>query len=129
MSAQIELVKKYVTLVENFELNEVNSTEIIHKDYLQWELPNLLNKNGQKSDVAESLRRIKVGKAIVSSQNYEITKTLEQGNTVVIESLWTGTMAVDAGPLKKGQQMKAFICMFFEFKDQKIYQVRNYDCF
>jgi ketosteroid isomerase-like protein len=68
-------------------------------------------------------------RTILSSQSYEITSAIESGSTVAIETLWKGVMAIDAGPLKKGQEMKAFICMFFEFREGKIHRVRNYDCF
>jgi ketosteroid isomerase-like protein len=129
MSKQIEIVKKYVSLVQNLDFSESTTAELLHEDYLQWELPNLLNKLGQKSDATDSFKRMQTAKMILSSQSYEITSTLEQGNTVVIETIWTATMAIDAGPLKKGQAMKAYFCMFFEFKDGKIHRVRNYDCF
>lgn len=125
MSKQIELVKKYLDSVEKLELN----TEILHEDYLQWELPNLLNRSGQKSDLKDSVKRLAAAKNILSSQEYQITSTLEQKNTVVMEAKWTGKMAIHAGALKAGQELKAYFCMIFEFKDEKIHRIRNYDCF
>ena len=38
-------------------------------------------------------------------------------------------MAMDAGPLKKGQRLAAHFCMIFEFKEGLIHRQRNYDCF
>lgn len=128
-STQIETVRKYLRLVETLDFTPQSTAELIHSDYLQWELPNALNKKGQQSDAADSFRRIQMAKMILTVQKYEVTSTLEQGATVVVEALWTGTMAIDAGTLKKGQQLKAHFCMFFEFKDGKIYRVKNYDCF
>jgi len=31
--------------------------------------------------------------------------------------------------LKQGQQLKAYLCVVIEFKDDKIWCVRNYDCY
>ncbi len=129
MTKQIETVKRFITLVESLQLNENNSSDILHPEYVQWELPNQLNSSGTKSDKTESLRRMQTAKTIMASQSYEVTSTLEQGNTVVVEALWRGKMALDAGPFKKDQVLKAFFCMFFEFKDEKIFRVKNYDCF
>lgn len=129
MSAQIQLVKKYVSLVESLGLDEHSAAELMHSDYEQWELPNQLNKAGQKCDRADSIRRMQAARKMLATQKYEISTILEQGKVVVMEAAWSGVMAIDAGPLKRGQTMKAFFCMFFEFKDEKIHRVRNYDCF
>ncbi len=129
MSQQLDLVKKYVRWAETLNPDENIALEILHPDYSQWELPNLLNKAGQKSDIKDSLRRIEIAKTILSSQKFEISSLIEQDATAVIEARWTGTLAVDAGALKKGQVLKAYFCMVFEFKDEKIHRIRNYDCF
>lgn len=129
MSKQTEAVKKYVSIVENLNFTSESLTDLLHKDYQQWELPNLLNKAGQVSDLADTERRMKTGKSILASQHYEITSLTEQNATVVMEAVWTATLATHAGPLKSGQTLKAYFCMIFEFKDEKIYRIRNYDCF
>lgn len=129
MSRQIDTVKKYISLVESFDFDASTTEGLLHPEYLQWELPNQLNKNGQKSDAADSFKRMKTACQILTAQKYEITNVLESGANVVIETVWSATMAIDAGPLKKGQAMKAFFCMFFEFEGGQIRRVRNYDCF
>jgi ketosteroid isomerase-like protein len=129
MSEQLEIVNRYLKLVESLELNEENAEDILHSDYLQWELPNLLNKAGQTSDAGDSYKRMQVAKSILAVQKYEVTKTMEQADVVVIEAIWTGEMALDAGSFHKGQVLKAFFCMIFEFQSGKIHRVRNYDCF
>lgn len=129
LSAQTRAVETYVRLVEAFALDETNAAEILHPDYVQWELPNLLNKAGQKSDLTETIRRMQVAKKMMASQSFAITSMLEHGETVVMEARWTGKIAADIGAFKQGQELKAFFCMVFEFKDQKIHRIRNYDCF
>lgn len=129
MSKQTEIVRKYLSMVESMSFTPEQYLDLLHPDYQQWELPNLLNKNGQKSDLADSEKRMKIAKSILTTQRYEITSMIEQNATVVMEAVWNGTMATDAGALKKGQILKAYFCMVFDFMDGKIHRIRNYDCF
>jgi hypothetical protein len=48
---------------------------------------------------------------------------------VIIEAIWTGTLAIPLGNIPIGGQMKAWFAQFYEFKDGKIIKQRNYDCF
>jgi hypothetical protein len=48
---------------------------------------------------------------------------------VVLEAIWTGTLAVGFGTLKPGDQLRARFAQIFEFKDGLIWRQRNYDCF
>lgn len=129
MSIQIEIVKKYIALVEAMNFTPDTAADLVHPDYEQWELPNQLNKQGQKSDLADSFKRMKIATTIMREQKYQITSTMEQDSRVVMEAIWAGKFSTDIGPFKAGQELKAFFCMIFEFKDQKIYRIRNYDCF
>jgi ketosteroid isomerase-like protein len=42
---------------------------------------------------------------------------------------WTGTLAVDAGPLPAGTRMEAHSAMWFTVRDGRIARQENYDCF
>lgn len=129
MSKQTEIVKKYISMVENMNFVPEVYGDLLHNDYQQWELPNQLNKLGQKSDIADSEKRMNIAKSILTSQHYEITSMIEQNFKVVLEAVWNGTMAIDAGHLKSGQKLTAYFCMIFDFKDGKIHRIKNYDCF
>ena len=59
----------------------------------------------------------------------EIRNAFEQDNTVALEVLWTGTMAVPFGTLAVGDKMRAHFAVFIELRDGKIVAQRNYDCF
>jgi ketosteroid isomerase-like protein len=48
---------------------------------------------------------------------------------VVLEVEWTGTLSVPLGSLPAGGQMRARFAVFLDFRDGKIAQQRNYDCF
>lgn len=48
---------------------------------------------------------------------------------VALEVLWIGKLAVPLGNLQAGSEMRAHSAMFLEFRDGKIVDQRNYDCF
>ena len=66
---------------------------------------------------------------MLSDQAFEIVNAIASGNSVVLESIWTGTHAVGLGTLQPGATMRARFAQVFEFKDGQIVHLRNYDCF
>jgi ketosteroid isomerase-like protein len=71
----------------------------------------------------------KRGKRVMARQHYEVLNVVASGAHVALEACWTGTLAVPVGALPAGCEMRARFAMFFEFKDGKIWRLRNYDCF
>jgi len=65
----------------------------------------------------------------MSAQTIEIVNAVGSGECVVLEAIWTGTLAIAMGNLKLGDQIKARFAQVFEFKDGLIWRQRNYDCF
>jgi hypothetical protein len=59
-----------------------------------------------------------------------VVNELPCGDTVALEVLWAGTLAVPLGSLPAGSELRARFAVFLEFqKDGKIIRQRNYDCF
>lgn len=98
-------------------------------DAVQVELPNRLNPNGQRSDLAALLARAEQGRKLLSGQTYEILSETAEGDRVAVEAVWTGTLAVPAGTLAAGATMRAHFSMHFDMRDGRIAAQRNYDCF
>lgn len=48
---------------------------------------------------------------------------------VALEVLWEGTLAIPLGSLPVGGVMRAHFGVFLTFRDGKIVQQHNYDCF
>jgi len=71
----------------------------------------------------------KRGRKAVSCQRYKIIKALADGNMVVLEVHWEGTLAVPFGSLSAGDIMRCRSAMFLEFAGGMIKAQRNYDCF
>ena len=103
--AKIELVQEYFRLLERFASDPASFERILHSEFQQREFPNLLNRKGQESDLADTLRRADLGRKMLSAQSYTITHFVECEDQVVVEASWNGKMAVAAGPLQAGQEL------------------------
>lgn len=128
-SPQLQILARYLALLESFEADPAAFADILHPEFQQLELPNLLNPAGQQSDRAECLSRMARGRHLLRSQTYEVLNHVEDGAQVVLEARWTGVMALDAGPLRQGQTLVARFCFVCELRDGLLYRQRNYDCF
>ena len=126
---QIELVVRYLDMLWSSSSIRTSCAGNRHPDFQHVEYPNLVSKNGQKRDLDGCAKGMAMGRTPLSSQLFEIKGAIEQGESLHVEAVWTGKMAIYAGHLKKDQQLKAYLSMIFEFKDGLIYRQRNYDCY
>jgi len=128
-SEKVKTYLSFVNNVANYVTDENAYKNILHPEAIFYEYPNLVTKNVQVRIASKGMKSIEMGKQILSAQRYEFFDFTEDENKLVAEGVWTGTMKIDAGSLKQGQQLKAYLCVVIEFKDDKISRVRNYDCY
>ena len=128
MSSNLETAKRYLQALEN-NADRESLAQFFDPTVIQEEFPNRLNPNGGRSDYATMLRRAEQGKQLLVSQQYTLTNALESNNMVVLEVIWTATLAVRSPTLPADGQMRAHFAVFLEFRDGKIIAQRNYDCF
>lgn len=129
MEKEIELVKKYFYLVENFVTDHNAYEAILHPEIEITEFPNLLSGKIRRRALGAMKDGIELGRKMLAAQRFTIQHIFEPVPYLIVEVKWTGEMALDAGQLKKGQVLTAYICYIFEFKDGKISRHRNYDCY
>lgn len=126
---KLEMVKQYFKLTENFSISEADYAPLLHPEIEQTEFPNLLTDRVVVSDWENLFKRMPSGKQLLKEQKYEIQQAFEAGDTLVTEVIWTATVGVDVAQFRAGQELKAYFCCVFEFKNGKIFRQRNYDCF
>lgn len=100
-----------------------------HPDIEQTEFPNALTKTVAKRTLADMQAGAEKGKKVLLKEEYEIVRLFSFENTVIAEVIWTATLAVPFGNIPAGGQMKAYFAQFFEFREGRIFRLRNYDCF
>ena len=123
----LKKLQQYLRCIEQGEFAYI--ADLFSHDATFEQFPNRIYPNGLRSDVSRMAEAFEKGRKLLSSQNYEITSFIADGDILSIEVRWTGTLAIAFGSLTIGSQMRADSAMFFVFKDGKIVSQRNYDCF
>ena len=119
---------EWVRAVENGTTGD-NLDAFVTPDVIHEDMPNRIFPNGMRYDLAGMRAGAERGNAILPRQRYDILSAIASGNTVAIQLVWSGELAVPYGSLKPGDQLKAHIAMFIEFRDGKICHQRDYGCY
>jgi len=127
-SPNVKIVRSYLAALESGVVGE-ELASFFTTDAEQIELPNKLNPNGGRSDLASLLRRAEQGQKLLVHQSYVVCSIIEQGSRVAVEARWSAVLALPVGSLSAGQTMSAHFAMFFEIREGRIVSQRNYDCF
>jgi len=105
-------------------LSQFVTPDVIHED-----MPNRVFPSGSRSDLARMREGAERGKALMRKQRYDILSTVASGNTVAMQLDWVAELAVPLGTLKAGDEMRAHVAIFMEFRDGKICRQRDYGCY
>jgi len=98
-------------------------------DVVQEEFPHRFVPAGGRRDLDGLRAAAERGRAVLSGQRFHVRAAYAVGETVILEVLWVGILAIAIGALAAGQEMRAHFAVFLEFRDGKIVRQRNYDCF
>ncbi|MGH7605476.1 MAG: nuclear transport factor 2 family protein [Gemmatimonadaceae bacterium] len=99
------------------------------KDAVQEEFPNRLQPIGCHRDLNAMLSDAKNEKKTLRAQKFEILNSIVDGESVALEILWSGYLAVPVDTLPADSEMRAHISLWVEFRDGKISRQHKYDCF
>lgn len=134
-AAHLETARRYLAAIEagtGGEGGEGDPADVyafFTPDVLQEEFPNRLVPDGARRDLDALREAGKRGRKVMRSQRYEVRAAYAMGDTVILETLWVGTLAMAIGNLPEGGEMRAHFAVFLDFRDGRIYRQRNYDCF
>jgi len=123
----IEAAMSFVKAVEQLDGSQMD--DFFSPDVKQIEWPNLFKTEGQERDLSSLKADIEKAAGILEGQRYEITKSMADENSVMLEMIWRGVMATDLSPLTSGQKLRAHCVAIFDFSDGMVTGLRNYDCF
>ena len=130
-AANLETARRYLAAIEGESAGGARGSAdaFFAADVVQEEFPNRLVPTGARRDRAALREAAERGRAVLRAQRYEVRAAYAVGETVVLEVLWVGTLAIPVGSLAAGQEMRAHFAVFLEFRDGRIRRQRNYDCF
>lgn len=123
----LDKARRYLKAIENGDASFI--ADLFSPDASLEQLPNKIYPQGARTTVAQIPESFEKGRKIFSRQTYEITNEAVNANTVALEVLWTGKLAIPFGTLAADSEIRAHSAMFMLFRDGKIAAQRNYDCF
>lgn len=123
----LDTVRTYLKTIEDGMFS--NLAGLFTPDVLMEQLPNRIYPQGLRASISQMSEAFEKGRKLLSRQTYQIKKAIADRESVALEVLWTGTLAIPFGSLSAGSEMRCYSAMFFEFQDGKIARQRNYDCF
>ena len=93
------------------------------------EHPNLIKPRGAITELNAMLEASTAGAGLLSMQKYEVHSAIEQGPLAIFRLTWTGEVARDIGPFRKGQLLTAHIAQFIETRDGRVARIETFDCY
>jgi len=128
MPDHVETARRYLEAIGAGAVGD-DLAAFFDPEIVQEEFPNRLVPEGATRTLDEILQSAERGTEVLSGQTYEVTNVVAAGDTVALEVIWRGTLAVPIGMLTAGDAMRARFAVFLEFRDGRILRQRNYDCF
>jgi ketosteroid isomerase-like protein len=128
MSSNLGSAQRYLAAIEAGATG-VELAAFFAPDVVQQEFPNRLTPAGATRGLGDILEGAERGQKILRSQRYEILHAVTSGEHVALEVQWTGILAISLAGLPPGGVMRARFAVFLDYRDGKIVQQRNYDCF
>ena len=126
--ANLEVARRYLAAIEAGAVGD-DLSAFFSPDVEQIEFPNRLVPGGARRGLSEMLEGALRGQKVMRQQRYQVEHAFADGNVVVLEVLWVGTLAIDRGSIPAGREMRAHFAVVLELRDGRITTQRNYDCF
>jgi hypothetical protein len=100
-----------------------------HEDAEQIEYPSLIDPRVGRRGLDGMIAASELGAGMLAFQRYDVSRWIENEDTVVCQAQWHAELAKDAGTLRKGQRLHTYSVLIFTFLDDKIIRQEAYDCY
>ncbi len=124
----LAIARRYLEAVENGAEGSALA-EFFTKDIVQEIFPNRLQPIGAHYDLDGVLEAARSDKRTFRAQKFDILNSIVDGDSVALEILWSGYLAVPVDTLPADSEMRAHMSLWLEFRDGKICRQHNYDCY
>ena len=130
MSAdQIGVTERYLALLADPATTRAQLGDLLHEDVVFVEHPNLVGPQGSRRDRSALLVSVEAGRRLMGEQRLDDLEVLLAGDNVLARAALSGTLAVDAAPLRAGSTLRAPLAMLFTVRDGRVFGQENYDCY
>ena len=113
-----DTVCAYLAAADAFDPDAV--AQQLAPDVVQTNLPNVLSPQLSKRGREEMLTEAREAGYFLSSRRVEVERLIASESEVAVEGVWVGVLKVEMGPLKEGDELRAYLALFFTLRDGKI---------
>ncbi|NUT91423.1 MAG: nuclear transport factor 2 family protein [Saccharothrix sp.] len=93
------------------------------------EHPNRLKPEGAHTTLDRMLEASTAGAGLLARQRYDVRSAVAVGDTAILRLTWSGVIAQDTGPFRRGDELVARIAQFVQTADGLITSIETYDCY
>lgn len=93
------------------------------------EHPNQLRPKGARMDLQAILEGSSRGASLLAWQRYDVRSTLTSEDRAAVQTAWHAEIALDLGPFRAGQQLRAQLAQFVTCREGRIARLETYDCY
>ncbi|GGL94074.1 nuclear transport factor 2 family protein [Nakamurella endophytica] len=128
--ADIEtVVRRYYATVSDLRSTEEDLRPLLHGRLRVTEHPNAVTPAGAVRDLERTVHGFRAGKALLRDQVFDVHEVLTSGNRAAVRATWRGTVGVDAGPYRNGQQLVAHVAALLTVHDGQVVEHETFDCY
>ena len=113
-----DTVRAYLAAADAFDPDAV--ARQLAPDVVQTNLPNALSPRLSKRGRDEMLTEVREAGYFLSSRRVEVERLIASESEVAVEGVWVGVLKVEMGPLKEGDELRAYLALFFTLRDGQI---------
>jgi ketosteroid isomerase-like protein len=123
------VIDRYLAAVTDNDAAAADVAAFVHADARFVEHPNLVAPSGRRRDAEAALAALGHSRRLMREHRFDVQDHLVDGDRVVTRARWTGVLAIDAGDLPAGTELRADCCMVFTVRDGRVLDQQNYDCY
>ena len=123
------VVRHYYGTIADLASDESRLRPLLHPDLQVLEHPNPVTPDGATRDVEATLAGFAAGKSLLSEQHFAVHEVLVCGERAAVRATWRGTIGVDAGPFRAGQQLTAHVAAMLTVREGLVVRHETFDCY
>ncbi|MGY1687009.1 nuclear transport factor 2 family protein [Geodermatophilus sp. SYSU D00867] len=123
------VVRRYYATVADLAASEDDLRPLLDARLRVVEHPNAVTPHGATRDLAGTLAGFRAGKALLGEQSFEVHEVLTSGDRAAVRATWRGTVGVDAGPYRAGEELLAHVAALLTVRDGRVVDHETFDCY
>jgi ketosteroid isomerase-like protein len=123
------VIERYLAAVTDPDATAADVAAFVHPDARFVEHPNSVAPCGRRRDADAALAALGHSRRLMREHRFDVQDHMVAGDRVVTRAQWSGVLAIDAGDVPAGTELRADCCIVFTVRDGRVVEQQNYDCY